>query len=140
MTPSKDVKETENGSRWLTILDSWLPKDMANDQVDALLEDLSLDNEGDDQKRGDHLNLFTRLSSSSIRVHRYSVGRCLRAVWEHMHQLESGHVRKPADLPWVSHRSGLPQSAFPTLRLFRVWRTTHLSQAGKDECVSSNTS
>ncbi|KAI0250079.1 hypothetical protein BJV78DRAFT_620230 [Lactifluus subvellereus] len=41
-----DVKETESGSRWLTILDSWLSRDDSSNQVDALLEDLSLGNEG----------------------------------------------------------------------------------------------
>ncbi|KAI9465176.1 hypothetical protein BJY52DRAFT_668504 [Lactarius psammicola] len=45
-----DVKETDDGSRWLTILDSWLPRDDANLGVDALLEDLSLGNESDDQR------------------------------------------------------------------------------------------
>ncbi|KAH9006279.1 hypothetical protein EDB86DRAFT_3070317 [Lactarius hatsudake] len=46
-----DVKETDNGSRWLTVLDSWLPRDDADLGVDALLEDLSLDKESDDQRR-----------------------------------------------------------------------------------------
>ncbi|KAH9067737.1 hypothetical protein EDB87DRAFT_1678124 [Lactarius vividus] len=46
-----DVKETDDGSRWLTVLDSWLPSDDADLGVDALLEDLSLCNESDDQRR-----------------------------------------------------------------------------------------
>jgi calpain-7 len=48
----KDVNETEDGSRWLTILDSWLPPD-GSTEVDALLDDLSLENEGKDQRRRD---------------------------------------------------------------------------------------
>ncbi|KAI0300432.1 hypothetical protein B0F90DRAFT_410021 [Multifurca ochricompacta] len=44
-----DVKEAEDGARWLTILDSWLPRGDADTQFDALLEDVSL--ESDDQRR-----------------------------------------------------------------------------------------
>jgi hypothetical protein len=46
---SKDVKETEGGSRWLTILDSWLPTDVT--EVDALLDELSLNDGGGNQRR-----------------------------------------------------------------------------------------
>jgi calpain-7 len=46
----KDANETEDGSRWLTILDSWLPAHDST-EVDALLDDLSLDNEGKDRRR-----------------------------------------------------------------------------------------
>ncbi|KAI9441524.1 hypothetical protein H4582DRAFT_2055412 [Lactarius indigo] len=46
-----DVKETDDGSRWLTVLDSWLPRNDADLGVDTLFEDLSLDNESDDQRR-----------------------------------------------------------------------------------------
>lgn len=46
-----DVKETDDGSRWLTILDSWLPRGDTDLGVDALLDDLSLDSESDDQHR-----------------------------------------------------------------------------------------
>ncbi|KAH9963021.1 hypothetical protein BJV74DRAFT_786999, partial [Russula compacta] len=45
-----DVKETKDGSRWLTILDSWLPGD-GGAEVDALLDDLSLGHEDNDQRR-----------------------------------------------------------------------------------------
>jgi calpain-7 len=48
--PVIDVKETEDGSRWLTILDSWLPTDNGT-EVDALLDELSLDGEDDNQRR-----------------------------------------------------------------------------------------
>jgi calpain-7 len=46
----KDVKETEGGSRWLTILDSWLPTDDIT-EVDALLDELSLNDGGGNQRR-----------------------------------------------------------------------------------------
>ena len=46
----KDVKETEGGSRWLTILDSWLPTDDIT-EVDALLAKLSLNGGGGNQRR-----------------------------------------------------------------------------------------
>lgn len=45
-----DVKETDNGSRWLTILDSWLPRDDTGLGVDTLLENLSLDNESENHR------------------------------------------------------------------------------------------
>jgi hypothetical protein len=51
LTACEDVKETDNGSRWLTILDSWLPRNDADRGVDALVEGLSLDSESDDQRR-----------------------------------------------------------------------------------------
>lgn len=47
---SKDVKETEGGSRWLTILDSWLPTDNTT-EIDALLDELSLNEGGGNQRR-----------------------------------------------------------------------------------------
>jgi calpain-7 len=47
---SKDIKETGGGSRWLTILDSWLPTDDIT-EVDALLNELSLNDGGGNQRR-----------------------------------------------------------------------------------------
>ncbi len=67
---TKDVKETEGGSRWLTILDSWLPTDDIT-EVDAFLGELSLDDEGDDQKRRHGLILshrYTYLRPGSIDI------------------------------------------------------------------------
>ncbi|KAI0262230.1 hypothetical protein BC834DRAFT_829325, partial [Gloeopeniophorella convolvens] len=46
-----DVKELEDGSRWLTILDSWLPKRGADSRIDALVENLSLDGGDADRER-----------------------------------------------------------------------------------------
>lgn len=66
----KDVNETEDGSRWLTILDSWLLADDST-EVDALLDDMSLDNEGKDQKRRSDLVLspdYPHLHSGSIDI------------------------------------------------------------------------
>ena len=63
----KDVKETEGGSRWLTILDSWLP----TDDVDALLDDLSLNDGCENQRRMHSLILshdYTYLQSGSIDI------------------------------------------------------------------------
>ena len=63
----KDVKETEGGSRWLTILDSWLP----TDDVDALLDDLSLNDGCENQTRMHSLILshdYTYLQSGSIDI------------------------------------------------------------------------
>ena len=51
---SKDVKETEDGSRWLTILESCLPTDNGP-EVDALLDELSLDGGGDNKRRRHNL-------------------------------------------------------------------------------------
>ncbi|KAF8504624.1 hypothetical protein F5888DRAFT_769256 [Russula emetica] len=48
--PVIDVKETEGGSRWLTILDSLLPTDGIT-EVDAVLDDLSLNDGGGNQRR-----------------------------------------------------------------------------------------
>lgn len=39
-----------DGLRWLTVLDSRLPRDDRT-EVEALLDDLSLDDQGDDQRR-----------------------------------------------------------------------------------------
>ena len=100
---SKDVNETEGGSRWLTILDSWLPADKST-EVDALLDDLSLDDEGRGQRRRDNPVLSHKLRSSPFRFHRYTMGRCLYSVWKYMPQLESGNVQEPASLPRVSTR------------------------------------
>jgi hypothetical protein len=97
----KDVKETEDGSRWLTILDSWLPTDNGTD-VDALLDELSLDCEGDNQRRRHGLISSYHKRLSPIRVHRCSLGRCLHFIWEYMRQLEPSDVQEPADLPRVS--------------------------------------
>lgn len=49
---SQDVRETEGGSRWITILDSWLPTDNITG-VDALLNELSLNpnDDGGNQRR-----------------------------------------------------------------------------------------
>lgn len=66
----KGVDETEDGSRWLTILDSWLPADDST-EVDALLDDMSLDNEGKDQRRRFGLALsrdYPHLHSGSIEI------------------------------------------------------------------------
>lgn len=46
----KDVKETEGGSRWLSILDSLLPTDDIT-EVDVLLDELSLNDGGGNQRR-----------------------------------------------------------------------------------------
>lgn len=65
----QDVNETEDGSRWLTILDSWLLTD-DDMEVDALLDDLSLD-EGKDQRRKHSLILscgYAHLHSGSIDI------------------------------------------------------------------------
>ena len=51
LTTCEDVKETDDGSRWLTILDSWLPRDDADLGVDALLDVLSLNSSSHDQRR-----------------------------------------------------------------------------------------
>jgi calpain-7 len=67
---TKDVKETEDKTRWLTILDSWLPTDNGTN-VDALLDELSLDGEGDNQRRRHNLNLshhYAYLQSGTIDV------------------------------------------------------------------------
>ena len=64
---TKDVKETGDGSRWLTVLDSWLP----GTDVDALLDELSLDGEGDNQRRRHSLILshhYAHLLSGSINI------------------------------------------------------------------------
>ena len=113
---TKDVKETEDGSRWLTILDSWLPTGNGT-EVDAFLDELSLDGEGDNQKRryslipSHHKRLFP------IRVHRYSLGRCLHFIWERMRQLESSDVQEPADLSRVSACYPLSCLRFPNSNL-----------------------
>lgn len=66
----KDVKETDGGSRWLTILDSWL---LTNDisKVDALLDELSL-GDGDDNRRRRHslilLDHYAYFQSGSIDI------------------------------------------------------------------------
>jgi calpain-7 len=67
---SKDVKETEDGSRWLTILESYLPTDNGT-EVDALLDELSLDGGGDNQRRKHNLiisqhNTYLRPGSIDI--------------------------------------------------------------------------
>lgn len=64
----KDVKETEDGLRWLTILDSWLPTDSGTE--DALLDELALD-DGDNQKSMHSLILLHHcayLQSGSIDI------------------------------------------------------------------------
>jgi hypothetical protein len=96
----KDVKETEDGSRWLTILDSWLPTDNGT-EVDALLDELSLDGEDDNQRRRHSLIPPHYKYLSPIRVHRYSLGRCLHFIWVCIRQLESSDVQEPVDLPRV---------------------------------------
>ena len=66
----KDVKETEGGSRWLTILDSWLPRDDIT-EIDALLDELSLNDGGGNQRRRASLILshhYSYLRSGSIDI------------------------------------------------------------------------
>jgi calpain-7 len=66
----KDIKETEGGSRWLTILDSWLPKDDVT-EVDALLDELSLNDGGGNQRRRHSVTLshhYAYLQSGSIDI------------------------------------------------------------------------
>jgi len=66
----KDVKETGGGSRWLTILDSWLPTDGIT-EVDALLDELSLNDGGGNQRRRHSLILshhYAYLQSGSINI------------------------------------------------------------------------
>jgi calpain-7 len=58
----KDVKETEGGSRWLTILDSWLPTDDVT-EVDALLDELSLNDDGRGNQRRRHSLILSHLSA-----------------------------------------------------------------------------
>ncbi|KAI0279076.1 hypothetical protein BGY98DRAFT_933386 [Russula aff. rugulosa BPL654] len=48
--PVIDIKEMEGGSRWLTILDSWLPTDDIT-EFDALLDELSLNDGRGNQRR-----------------------------------------------------------------------------------------
>ena len=64
----KDVKETEGGSRWLTILDSWLPTDDIT-EVDALLAKLSLNGGSGNQRRRYSLILSHHVAYLPIRVH-----------------------------------------------------------------------
>lgn len=64
----KDVKETEGGSRWLTILDSWLPTDDIT-EVDALLAKSSLNGGGGNQRRRSNLILSHHDAYLPIRVH-----------------------------------------------------------------------
>lgn len=66
----EDVKETQGGSRWLTILDSWLPTDNIT-VVDALLDELSLNDDGRNQTRRHSLIVlhhYTHLQSGSIDI------------------------------------------------------------------------
>lgn len=68
----KDVKETEGGSRWLTILDSWLPTDDITG-VNALLDELSLNlNDGGGNQRRRHSLILSHhyvyLRSGSIDI------------------------------------------------------------------------
>ena len=53
---AKDIRETVDGSRWLTILDSWLPTGNST-EVGALLDDLSLSDVGHNQTRKPNLIL-----------------------------------------------------------------------------------
>lgn len=65
----KDVKETEGGSRWLTILDSWVPTDDIT-EVDVL-NVLSLNDGGGNQRRRNSLILsyhHAYLQSGSIDI------------------------------------------------------------------------
>jgi len=67
---SKDVRETEGGLRWLTTLDSWLPTDDIT-EVDALLDVLSLNDGGGNQRRRNSLILshhYAYLQSGSINI------------------------------------------------------------------------
>ena len=94
-------------------MDSWLPADKST-EVDALLNGLSLNDEGKGQRRGDNPVLSHELRSSPFRFYRCTMGRCLYSVWKYMPQLESGDVQEPASLPRVStcHPSQPPASHY----------------------------